>query len=145
MFRDELMQDIKGLSGVPIFVVLIISFLIIGNRVLGVQLLVGLVLAYVVTSIIRLIYFRRRPDNEQYHNVIGKIDASSFPSLHAMRAGVLAAILSFWFSQLAIIFVLCAIAVAASRVATRRHYVSDVVVGLILGAVIGFGVRLISF
>ncbi len=145
MFRDELMQDIKGLSGVPIFVVLIISFLLVGSRVLALQLLIGLILAYAVTSLIRIIHFRRRPDNETYGNFIEKVDASSFPSLHAMRAGVLATILSFWFSQLAIIFALCAIAVAASRVVTRRHYVSDVVVGLILGAVIGFGVRLISF
>ena len=145
MYKEELLQDIKGLSGVPVFVVLIISFLLVGNRVLALQLLIGLILAYAVTSIVRIIYFKRRPDNETYGNFIEKVDASSFPSLHAMRAGVLATILSFWFSQLTIIFVVCAIAVAASRVVTRRHYVSDVVVGLILGAVIGFGVRLISF
>ncbi len=127
------------MSGVPFFVVIIIISFLLQEKALAYQLIVGLILAYAVTSVIRLVYFKRRPDKQGYHNLIEKIDASSFPSLHAMRAAVLATVLSaffesFWFTPL---FALAAVAVAASRVMTKRHDVSDVFAGLILGVIVG--------
>jgi len=146
MFKDEVWQDIKGLSGVPIFVVVIIFSFLVGMQQLALQLLCGLILAYVVTVIIRFVYFKRRPDKQAYKNIIEKIDASSFPSLHAMRAAVLATILSLAFnnSLLTVLFALCAIGVAVSRVMTKRHYMSDVIVGLILGVIVGWLATFIS-
>ncbi|MEM3153958.1 MAG: phosphatase PAP2 family protein [Candidatus Woesearchaeota archaeon] len=146
MFKDEVWQDIKGLSGVPIFVVIIISSFLLGNKQLAFQLLAGFILAYVVTIVIRFVYFKRRPDRQAYKNIIEKIDASSFPSLHAMRAAVLATILSITFHNnlLTALFAFCAICVATSRVMTKRHYISDVIVGLILGVIIGWLATFIS-
>ncbi len=146
MFKDELWQDVKGLSGVPIFIVVIIVSFLIGMQKLAVQLLVGLILAYVVTTIVRLVYFKRRPDGQAYKNFIEKIDASSFPSLHAIRAAVLATILSLSFnnSWLTVLFALCAIGVAISRVMTKRHYAFDVVAGLVLGIAVGWLATFIS-
>lgn len=139
MYKEEIWQDIKGLSGVPFFLVLIIISFLVGERTLACQLIIGLALAYAVTVVIRLLYFKRRPDKQGYHNLIEKIDASSFPSLHAMRAAVLATILSAFFESalLTPLFALAAVAVGVSRVMTKRHDISDVLAGLILGALVG--------
>lgn len=126
-------------------IITIVSFLI-GMQKLAVQLFIGLILAYVITTIVRLLYFKRRPDGEAYKNIIQKIDASSFPSLHAMRAAVLATILSLSFNNhlITVLFALCAIGVAVSRVMTKRHYTFDVVAGLIIGIAIGWLATFIS-
>lgn len=139
MYKEELWQDIKGLSGVPFFVVIILIAFLLQEKKLAYQLIVGLILAYAVTFVIRLVYFKKRPDGQTYRNIIQKIDASSFPSLHAMRAAVLATILSAFFENfwLTPLFALSAVAVAVSRVMTKRHDVSDVLAGLIFGVIIG--------
>ncbi len=139
MYKEELWQDIKGLSGVPFFVVIIVISFLLQKNALAYQLIIGLILAYAVTFFIRLVYFKRRPDKQTYRNIVEKIDASSFPSLHAMRAAVLATILSAFFENfwLTPLFALAAVAVAVSRVMTKRHDVNDVLGGLILGVIIG--------
>ena len=135
MWQNELLQDIKGLSGIPLFIVLIIIVFLLGLTNLGAQLIVGLILAYALATFIRVIFFRRRPDKEPYKNLIGKVDASSFPSLHAMRASVFATLLSLYFNNvlLTVVLAFAAVGVAVSRVLTKRHFVSDVVAGLIFG------------
>jgi undecaprenyl-diphosphatase len=148
MYQKELLQDLKGMSGVPVFGLIIIVSFLLGEKSLAAQLFAGIVIAYAVTILIRVLYFRQRPDMEKYHSFIQKIDASSFPSLHSMRAGVLGTVLALHFSNplLSALFVLCSVAVAASRVLLKRHFVSDVVAGLVIGVIIGFAVaRLISF
>ena len=127
------------MSGVPFFVVIILISFLLKEKMLAHQLIVGLILTYAITSVIRLMYFKRRPDKQTYRNIVEKIDASSFPSLHAMRAAVLATILSAFFENfwLTPLFALAAVAVAVSRVMTKRHDVSDVLAGLIFGVIIG--------
>jgi len=139
MYKEELLQDIKGLSGVPFFVIIIVISVLLQQNMLAVQLVIGLILAYVVTVLLRIAYFKRRPDKQSYHNWIEKIDASSFPSLHAMRAAVLATILSAFFESvwLTPLFALAAVAVATSRVLMKRHDISDALAGLIFGAIVG--------
>jgi undecaprenyl-diphosphatase len=146
MFKDELWQDIKGLSGIPIFAIIIIVSFLSGMQKLAIQLVISLMLAYAITTIVRLLYFKRRPDGQAYKNVIEKIDASSFPSLHAMRAAILATVLSISFSNnwLTVLFAFCAIGVAISRVMTKRHYAFDVIAGLILGIAVGWLATFIS-
>jgi len=140
MYKEELLQDIKGLAGVPVFGVLIVLSFLLNKFELAKELFVGLIAAHILTILIRALYFRRRPDKERYRTFIEKIDASSFPSLHSMRAGVLAAVLGVYFVNFwpVLLFILCAVAVAFSRVLSKRHYASDAVVGLILGFLIGW-------
>ena len=134
----ELLQDIKALSGLPIFAVLIVLTFLLGEINLSGQLLLGLAFACTLTVIIRIVYFRERPDKQKYKSFLQKIDASSFPSLHAMRAAVLATILAVYFANilLTVIFILCAIGVATSRLLLKRHHFSDVFVGLVLGVIL---------
>jgi undecaprenyl-diphosphatase len=147
MWRDELLQDIKGLSGVPIFIAVVLISFFVGEKNLALQLVAGLALAYAITVILRIFFFSQRPDKQKFHNFVEKIDASGFPSLHSMRAAVLATILSLHFSNslLTAFFAITAIAIAVTRVLQKRHFVRDVIAGLILGVVVGFlVVRFIS-
>ncbi len=140
MWRDELLQDIKGLSGVPIFIAVVLISFFVGERALALQLTAGLALAYAITVILRIVFFSQRPDKQKFTNFVEKLDASSFPSLHSMRAAVLATILSLHFSNslLTAFFAITAIAIAVARVLQKRHFARDVIAGLVFGAAIGF-------
>lgn len=140
MWKNELLQDIKALSGVPIYIAIILTTYLINIKELSIQLTIGLILAYAVTATIRLLHFVQRPDKQKYHNIIEKIDASSFPSLHAMRASTLATILALHFNNniLTTFFAITAIAIAKTRVLQKRHYPLDVIAGLILGVIVAY-------
>ena len=69
-----------------------------------------------------------------------KIDASSFPSVHSMRAIFMAIIISKFFANpIMIIFLLLwALIVSYSRVYIKKHYWIDIIVGLIIGILLAF-------
>jgi membrane-associated phospholipid phosphatase len=140
MMLQENLQDLKGLAGNPLFALVILLALVLGKTVLFWQLIVGLALAYAITVTTRMVFFRRRPDKQAYHGIIGRFDASSFPSLHSMRASLLAALLALYFNNdlLTALFALCAVGVGVARVVQKRHFISDVVVGLIVGVLLAF-------
>ncbi len=71
---------------------------------------------------------RPRPDGER------KRSNASFPSSHAANASALAWVLSRRWRKLARLWWLAAILVSFSRLYLNRHYLSDVLVGLALGA-----------
>jgi undecaprenyl-diphosphatase len=61
-------------------------------------------------------------------------DFNSFPSGHSTTMGAVAMVLMLWFPKARIpLFLLCAF-VAATRIAARAHYASDVVAGFALGS-----------
>jgi undecaprenyl-diphosphatase len=66
-----------------------------------------------------------------------RYDRFSFPSGHALNAFALAAVLAPAFPPLAPVLSVFAVAVAASRVVLRFHFLSDVVAGALIGAGIG--------
>jgi undecaprenyl-diphosphatase len=89
--------------------------------------LVTLVPTNVLTEVLKRTTFRPRPDGEH------KRSNASFPSSHSANAFALAAVLSRFWRRLAPALWLGAAAVAASRVFLDRHYLSDVVVGTVIG------------
>ena len=70
---------------------------------------------------------RRRPDGEH------KRSNASFPSSHGANACALAAVLSRRWRRGAVAWWAVAVAVSASRVYLNRHFLSDVVVGGLIG------------
>jgi undecaprenyl-diphosphatase len=64
-------------------------------------------------------------------------DRWSFPSGHSMNAFAVCTVLALAFPSLASPLLLTAASIAASRVVLGLHFVSDVIVGSLLGAVIG--------
>lgn len=82
----------------------------------------------------------------QYSNIIEKIDSGSFPSMHTTRSTFLFLNLIKFFSNqyLTIIFVIVTLLVYFSRLYLKKHYLSDILVGIILGILIEYGLNLID-
>lgn len=133
------MQDTKAFGGTPAFFFAVAVSFLLGYPLLALKLAVAYVLSFAIAALLRLLFFRRRPDKTKYHNALEKIDASSFPSLHATRAFLFVMILWPFFHNIIIglLLVCFALTTCVIRVVSKRHYVSDVVAGAILGIVLG--------
>jgi len=139
--KVEFIRDITSLGGLPVYAALLAaSLLVFNSQRFFYQLIIGLILAYLITTGIRTFYFKKRPKAVKYKsgNWFSKIDASSFPSLHTMRATILAALISNFFVDItiAILAAMATAAVAWSRIALKRHDWKDVLGGVIFGILI---------
>src|SRR5579863_1156021 len=88
---------------------------------------------------------RKRPCQLEAHcwaNVLPP-DQFSFPSGHAMSAFAIAIPLCIFYPQLQAALVALSVSIAVSRVILGMHFVSDVVVGSLLGAGLGYGAYLL--
>lgn len=134
----EFIQDSTALGGLPIYVFTMLFFLLTEYRVNAYRLFAGLVLCYSITILVRAMHFKWRPDKQDYSNWIEKIDASSLPSLHSMRAVVLFGTLAYFFaSPLAwMLSILGMFAVGGTRILLSRHYLTDVLAGAGIGVII---------
>lgn len=96
------------------------------------------VLAAIVMTM-KFIIRRRRPEGE-WGQIYRSTDPHSFPSGHAARAFLIAAVALAWGPwQLALSLLIWAPLVSLARVAMGVHYVSDVVAGALVGVVIAAG------
>jgi membrane-associated phospholipid phosphatase len=138
--REDWMRDISGLGGLPIYLVAALTAFAIGEKSLAYQLAAGLGFGYLATVLIRLAWFRKRPEAQKYKNWLEKIDASSFPSLHAMRSAVFWSLLALFFNQIALYlaFAVVIISIAWTRVWLKRHHPSDVAAGLAIGLALAY-------
>jgi len=134
----ESIQDISSFGGTPVYFATVGVFLITNKLPQFWLLTFTFVIAYLVTMAIRFTWWEERPDHEKYKNIWEKFDSGSFPSLHAMRATMLALVLIFFFNTVLATVVLVAgiAAVAYARIWLKRHHPRDVVVGIVLGIVI---------
>lgn len=101
--------------------------------ILGIAIIITALLVLAIKFSVR----RQRPDGE-WGEIYRSTDPHSFPSGHATRAFMLAAMAlgigPAWFGLALIIW---APLVALARVAMGVHYVSDVAVGMVLGILMG--------
>ncbi len=145
---DEVTRDAAGLGGLAIYVLVAIIFFLLGNIKAAAELIIALALLYAIIALIRTIFFRKRPDRQKYRGFFTKIDASSFPSMHTTRSLTLAIILATVFTQqtIRILLAIAVLGVAYTRIRLKRHYTSDVIGGLILGAVVAWAaIKLVPF
>jgi undecaprenyl-diphosphatase len=70
-------------------------------------------------------------------------DQFSFPSGHAMSAFAIAIPLCFFYPELQAILLILSLCIAISRVILGMHFVSDVVVGSLLGSGLGYAALLL--
>jgi len=100
----------------------------------GISIVVTAIFIFVLKQIIR----RRRPEGE-WGSVYRRRDPHSFPSGHAVRAGLIIGLASNTFSlPITVLFILWAVLMILSRVITGVHYIFDVIAGVFLGLIIGF-------
>ena len=99
-----------------------------------------LILAIFV-SLMKFIFRRKRPEGD-WGKIYRKTDPYSFPSDHAARATLLVVLAFAWGSPwLGFLVFVWAIVVSLSRIAMGLHFVSDVIVG----ALIGFSAGILTF
>jgi len=135
---NEFFRDITGFGGIWFYLL----FLLFGFLVFGADFVLSpfvvLVVIYAVAVFVRVFYFKDRPFHELHRNFFERIDASSFPSIHAARATALAYFISGVFSNATWLAVVVAFFVCVSRIYLRKHYLVDVIGGIILGALAAF-------
>ena len=99
----------------------------------GISIAITAILIFTLKRIIH----RQRPEGT-WGNIYRKTDPHSFPSGHAVRAGliIILALNSFQF-PITMLFIFWAIIMVLSRVVNGVHYMSDVVAGILFGLFIG--------
>jgi len=99
----------------------------------GISIAVTAVLIFILKRIIH----RKRPEGN-WGDIYRRTDPHSFPSGHAVRAGliIVLAMNTFQF-PLMIIFILWAILMVLSRVINGVHFLLDVTAGILIGLLIG--------
>lgn len=162
---SEFMQDVGFLGSLPAYVFVTLASIILAFLVplkegpnefivASVFLLGGLGLLYIMVCGIRLLYFKQRPKKQSFQGFFERIDASSFPSMHAARSVVLSAGIWFLLRESGIWFVvqewvminkdwlislflgMFILLTGVSRVWLKRHYWSDIIVGWIIGTIV---------
>lgn len=133
--KDAFWRDVTGLGSSGMYFLLIILFFVLGQTRIGLQLIVGYGITYVISGIIKLTYFKDRPKKQNYNDGLEKIDASAFPSVHAARATFTALILSKIFQPTQWFVFGLTLLVCYSRIIVNKHDWKDVLGGIVLGAV----------
>jgi undecaprenyl-diphosphatase len=107
----------------------------VGEKQLGLAVLVALTLSHVAVQVLKRAVARPRPCDANGHPLalIDLPDPYSFPSGHAAAVSAIATTVTLSQPVLALLVVPLAVVVATSRVALRVHHVSDVVAGVALG------------
>ncbi len=107
-------------------------------RRVTVMISVAVLASMLTVTLVKYIVKRQRPCPPGEF-VTFKYDAYSFPSGHSARLTALAIGIGFFFPSFGWLVMVIALMVATARVAVGIHYVSDIVVGLTLGAIIAWG------
>src|SRR3989338_3221283 len=133
-------SDTSVLGGLP-FYAIIAAYFAFTNAILAFKMLYALAALFIVVYSLKLLYFKKRPDvrKSRFPSLLERLENSSFPSVHAGRAGLL--YMAFFYGHapvLSLMGLALAATVAASRVALKRHYPSDVAAGAVLGFIIGY-------
>jgi undecaprenyl-diphosphatase len=100
-------------------------------------LVVGEAAALSIVVVLRYAFRRPRPDPSYRPSRLAPWNRYSFPSHHSLRVFLIVVVVGIRHRFLLPWLLLPALTVALSRVALSRHYLSDVVVGALLGAGIG--------
>lgn len=146
----EFNRDITGLSSPPVLALL--SVLTFGPKIAFVALLPLFIINEIVCSLIKFFFFKNRPVKENWTNWYEKVQAASFPSIHAARFGVFVGfminqspVFLYGFNLKFSIVLIFFLFVCYSRIVLKKHDFLDVLVGAILGIFIGYFAHLFLF
>lgn len=133
---NDWIRDFTSL-GNPL-ILLLVPFAVLGTQGIFYKLLIALCVNELICSLIKLFFHKPRPDGQAYKGILEKIDAGSFPSIHASRITLVYLTLFNYTNiiPLKIIFLLVIFVVTYSRVSLKRHYWNDIIGGVIIGGII---------
>ena len=136
---DESFRQISPLGSHQFFIIVTALYLLTYKLHEFKTLILGLILISAIAIPIRIVFYRQRPDKTGYHNLIEKVHAASFPSLHSTRATFLTLFLVIYFEkQLLVSLFIAAIGILViyGRLYRKRHYPLDIIAGIILGTMV---------
>jgi len=136
-FNFNPVQEITVFGSMVFYIILLLFSLAIQDILMFKILLSGGIITFVITILIRSFYFKYRPNKQDYKNWIERLDAASFPSLHAARVMFLALVFMFKFQHLytSLLFILIALLVMLSRAYLNKHDWIDIFSGAFLGLI----------
>jgi hypothetical protein len=134
----KVMKHITYLGGMIFYGIILVFTLVLQEFQLFNRLVISFGIIMGFSTLIKTLFFKRRPDGQEFNNIIEKIDAGSFPSVHAMRTVSLAMIFSAFFNDVFVsaFFVIMASIISYSRIHLKKHYFVDVLFGLVFGIII---------
>ena len=95
-----------------------------------------------------MFYFKDRPRKQTFSNILERIDASSFPSLHAARVTFLGGSLIYFFKNHLVTFLIMFFIgiVFYTRILLKKHDWIDIIAGLFVGlAVTAFVITFFNY
>ncbi|WP_211337587.1 phosphatase PAP2 family protein [Lentzea atacamensis] len=135
---------VVGTDAVLVVFVLMFAWLVMKLRLRAFLAGAGVVVAYAVSEVVKLVVQEERPCRTAPS--LAECPAPgdwSFPSNHSVIAGSSAMAIWAMHRTLGWVAAVCALAAASSRVIVGVHYVHDVLAGLLLGALVSWGIAVL--
>ncbi len=132
-----LFRDLTTFGGAIFYGLLVLLAFAFQQKNLALDLVLGFFISLAILVPIRLLYFKNRPQKQEYHHFLERIDASSFPSWHTARIVFIALTAIFYFNNtlLTITTSILALLVLYSRIYLRKHDWIDILGGIVLAGV----------
>ena len=129
--------ELASFSIITALIIIIYFF----DKTLSIKLCIGTIIITLIAMIIKALFFKARLKKQKTRTLIERIDASSFPSIHSARITFLTfSIVAYSTSLILNIFlIILGILIAYSRIYLKKHYLSDVIAGIILGVIVSIG------
>ena len=133
-----LLDDFSAFGSVPFYLLVTLTTFFLGNFTLFSRLAYGFLIGFITILIIKNIHYKDRPQKEEFTIFMEKIVASSFPSSHSMSVTMLAVFLSLAYplSWVVIMSVSAAILVYSQRYITKKHFMTDIIGGILISVAI---------
>lgn len=130
------MRWLTHLGGARVTIGTGLGLIAVGDREVGLAVLVALTLSHIAVQILKRAVARPRPcdANGRLLALVDLPDPFSFPSGHAAAATAVAGAVAIAHPLAAPVLIPLAALIAYSRVALRVHHMGDVVAGVALGA-----------
>ncbi len=132
----EYIRDFTSL-GNP-FILLSIAFFLVGFNNSFLMIVLGFIINEIICSAIKYFFPKKRPNQQTYDSAAEKIDAGSFPSIHASRlsfVGLSLMALTNYFPHKILLLVIILV-VGYSRIYLLKHYPIDVLAGYVFGTML---------
>ena len=133
--RNQVLEYARDCStfGPFLFAALLCTAAALYDVRIAIRLAAGLAIVEGTGSLVKLLFYTPRPDRQSYDNLIEKIDAGSFPSIHCARVTMLAVVSSPIGGAAIFLGGLLVLLTGCSRWYIRRHHFIDILAGCVLG------------
>jgi len=133
-------RDFTSLANPLILIFVPFIFIYSNDSKVFFVLLITLFVNEVLGSLIKIFFPKTRPNGQKYSNILEKIEAGSFPSLHSSRITIVY-LTMFSFASLLIIkiaFLSVIPIVMLSRINLKKHFYTDIIGGFIIGIMLWY-------